>query len=196
MTEFTSQPINASQVQTPCNAPAAVRAAAYLRGLDQFNAQAREGALPEIQVQFFRRLRWELDAALRSFQKSSAGWSESIDDFESYTELDWVCNQCEYWMGPADRADFSHIYQKCAEMKGTAAAMTAREYMAVGLLVHTANILVQAMRNPLVLWPHPMRIYRWMSRKSRDIFARMPFSLSRARRRFVIWLRIALLRFS
>jgi hypothetical protein len=195
MTEFTSQSIGASQLHAIYNAPAALRAALYLCKLDQFNAQTHEDALPEIQVQFFRRLRWELDAALRNFQKSSAGWSESVEDFESYTELDWVCNQCEYWMGPAERADFSRIYQKCAEMKNTAAAMTPREYVAVGLLVHTANILLQAKRNPLVLWPRPMRIYRWIKRKSRDIFARILFGLRRARRRFVLWLRIAFLRF-
>ena len=149
-----------------------------------------------MQVLFFRRLRCELDAALGNFQKSSAGWSESVEDFESYIELDWVCNQCEYWMGPADRADFSRIYQKCAEMNRPAAAMTSREYMAVRLLVHTVNILLQAKRNPLVLWPRPMRIYQWMSRISRDIFTRTLFGLKRARRRFVLWLRIALLRFS
>ena len=183
-------------MQAICNAPTAVRAAAYLHGLDQFNAQTREGVLPEMQVLFFRRLRWELDAALRIFQKSSAGWSESVDDFESYTELDWVCNQCEYWMGPADRLDFSRIYRKCAEMKRPAAAMTSREYMAVRLLVHTVNILVQAKRNPLVLWPRPMRIYRWMSGKSQDIFARTLFGLKRARRRFVLWLRMVFWRFS
>ena len=195
MTEFISQLIGGAQVQAIYTAPAATRAAVYLRGLDQFNVRAREGALPEIQVLFFRRLRAELEAALRNFQKSSAGWSENVDDFESYTELDWVCNQCEYWMGPADRADFSRLYQKCAEMKHTAAAMTSREYMAVRLLIHTTNILLQVKRNPLVLWPRPMRIYRWMSGKSRDIFARTLFGLKRARRRFVLWLRIALLRF-
>jgi hypothetical protein len=196
MTEYTSQSISGAQMQAINDAPAVVRAAAYLRGLDQFNAQARDGALPEIQVLFFRRLRWELDAAFRNFQKSSAGWSESVDDFESYTELDWVCNQCEYWMGPADRADFSHIYQKCEEMKSTAAAMTPQEYAAVQMLVHTANILVQAKRNPLALWPRPMPIYRWMSRKSQDIFARMLFSLRRSKRRLILWLRIVFMSLS
>jgi hypothetical protein len=196
MTEFTSQSIGNVQVPAICNSPAVVRATAYLRGLDQFNAQVHDGALPEMQVLFFRRLRCELNEALGNFQKSAAGWSESVDDFESYTELDWVCNQCEYWMGPADRMDISHTYQKCAEMKGPVTAMTPREYLAVRLLVHMVNILLQAKRNPLVLWPRPMRIYRWMSGKSRDIFARTLFGLKRARRRFVIWLRIALLRFS
>ena len=196
MTEFISQLIGGAQVQAIYTAPAATRAAVYLRGLDQFNVRAREGALPEIQVLFFRRLRAELEAALRNFQKSSAGWSENVDDFESYTELDWVCNQCEYWMGPADRADFSRLYQKCAEMKGPAASMTPREYVAVRLLVHTANILVQVKRNPLVLWPRPMPIYRWIRRKSRDIFAQKLFGIRRARRRFVLWLKMAFWRFS
>ncbi len=196
MTEFTSKLVGDAQVQAICNAPAAIRAAAYLRRLDQFNAQAHDGAIPQAQVRFFRRLRWELDAALRNFEKSSAGWSESVEDFESYTELDWVCNQCEYWMGPADRLDFSRIYLKCAEMNRPADAMTSREYAAVRLLVHAMNILLQAKRNPLVLWPRPMRIYRWMSKVSRDISTRMWFGLKRARRRFVLWLRIALLRFN
>ena len=71
------------QVQAIYNAPAAVRAVVYLRGLDQFNARAGDGALPEIQVLFFRRLRAELEAALGNFQRSSAGWSESVEDFES-----------------------------------------------------------------------------------------------------------------
>jgi hypothetical protein len=195
MTEFTSQPISSLQVQAINITPAVVRVAAYLRKLDQFNAQAREGVLPEIQVLYFRQLRAELDTALRNFQKSSAGWNESVDDFESYSELDWICNQCEYWMGPADLADFSRIYQKCEEMKNTAAAMTTREYMAVRLLVHTAHVLVQAMRNPLVLWPRPMPIYRWMSRKSRDIFARMFFGLKRAKRRLALWLKMFFLYF-
>jgi len=195
MTEFTSQSVGSPQVQAIYNAPAAVRAEAYLRGLDQLDARAREGALPEIQVLFFRRLRAELEAALGNFQKSSAGWSESVDDFESHTELDWICYQCEYWMGPADRLNFSRIYQKCAEMMQTAAAMTSREYMAVRLLIHTTNILLQVKRNPLVLWPRPMPIYRCMKIKSRDFFSRTLFGLKRARRRFVLWLRIILLRF-
>jgi hypothetical protein len=195
MTEFTSQPISVSQVQAINNAPAVVRAASYLHGLDKFNAQTREGVLPEIQALFFQRLRAELDTALRNFQKSSAGWNESVDDFESYSELDWICNQCEYWMGPADRADFSRIYRKCEEMKSTAAPMTPREYMAVRLLVHTANILIQAKRNPLVLWPRPMLIYRWTSRNLRDIFAQMFFGLKRAKRRLALWLKMFFLYF-
>ncbi len=195
MAEFITQQVGASQVQAIHNAPAAVRAAMYLRGLDQFDARAREGALPEIQVPFFRRLRCELKAALEHFEKSAAGWSENVDDFESYTELDWLCNQCEYWMGPADRVDLSRIYKKYAEMDRPAEAMTSWESMAVRSLVLAANILVQIGRNPLVLWPRPMRIYRWMRRMSRDIFTQKLFTLRRARRSFVLWLRMALLRF-
>jgi hypothetical protein len=194
MTGFTSQSVIASQVQAIHTAPAAVRAATYLRGLDQFNVQASDCALPESQILFFRRLRSQLEAALVHFEKSAAGWSESIEDFESYTELDWYCNQCEYWMGPADRLDLSQIYRKYADMRCRTAAMTSLEYIAVRALVQITNILVKVRRNPLVLRPRPIRICQWIRRHSRNLIARELFMLRRIKRRFVLWLRASLLR--
>ncbi|MGD0384260.1 MAG: hypothetical protein ABSA77_12115 [Thermoguttaceae bacterium] len=189
-----SQSVGVSQVQAIHTAPAALRAAMYLRGLDQFDVRARDCSLPESQVLFFRRLRSQLEAALVHFEKSAAGWTESVEDFESYTELDWYCNQCEYWMGPADRLELEQIHRKCADMQCHKAAVTSREYIAVTALVQITNILVKVRRNPLVLRPRPMRICQWIGRHSRNLIARELFMLRRARRRFVLWLRASLLR--
>ncbi|MGD0516195.1 MAG: hypothetical protein ABSA26_01550 [Thermoguttaceae bacterium] len=194
MTEFVSQSVGVSQGQAIHTAPAALRAAAYLRGLDQFDVRARDSSLPESQILFFRRLRSQLEAALVHFEKSAAGWSESVEDFESYTELDWYCNQCEYWMGPAERLDLSQIYRKCADMHCHKAAMTFLEYIAVGALVQITNILVKVRRNPLVLRPRPIRIYQCVRKHSRNLIARELFILRRIKRRFVLWLKASLLR--
>jgi len=194
MTEFMSQSVGVSQVRAIHAAPATVRAATYLRGLDQFDVRARDCSLPESQVLFFRRLRSQLEAAFVHFEKSAAGWTESVEDFESYTELDWYCNQCEYWMGPADRLDLSQIYRKCADMRYRTAAMTSLEYIAVRALVQITNILLKVRRNPLVLRPRPMRICQWIGRHSRNLIARELFMLRLIKRRFVLWLRTSLFR--
>jgi hypothetical protein len=196
MSEITSKHIGGMQVQAIYDAPAAVRAAAYLRRLDQISDYAGDCALVEIQVQYFQRLRSDLEAATRKFQKSSAGWTESVEDFESYSELDWICNLCEYWMGPADCANVSRLYQKIAEMKRRPPAMTCREFMAVRLLVLAASILIQVMRNPMVLWPRPMPVYRWLKTKSQEACVQLSFGLKRKRRRFLLWLKMVFLRFS
>ena len=195
MKESITKPVEDQPAEAMHNAPAAARAAMYLRGLDQFGVQAGDGALPKAQVRFFRRLRLELEASLEHFEKSAAGWCENVDDFESNIELDWLCNQCEYWMGPADRVDVSRIYKKCAEMDCRSAAMTAWECVAVRSLVQMTGFLVKAKSNPLILWPRPMRICRWVISKSREVSRLKLLDLSRAMHRFKIWLRMVLLRF-
>ncbi len=193
--EFITKTVERQQVRAMPNAPAAARAVMYLSGLDQWDFQAREGNFPESQVMFFRRLRLELEATLERFERSAAGWNESVNDFESYIELDWLCNQCEYWMGPADRVELSRINQKFAEMDCRAVAMTSWEFMAVRTLARVTSLLVRAKRNPLVLWPRPLRICRWAIRKSKEVFTAKMFDLRHARRRFKIWLKMVLLRF-
>ena len=195
MQESITKPVADQPAEEMHNAPAAARAAMYLRGLDRFGVQAGDGALPKAQLRFFRRLRLELEASLEHFEKSAAGWSENVDDFESHIELDWLCNQCEYWMGPADCLDVSRIFKKCAEMDCRAAAMTAWECAAVRSLAQTTSFLVKAKSNPLILWPRPIRVCRWAIGNSREVFRLRLFDLSRAIRRFRIWLKMVLLRF-
>ena len=195
MAEFITKPVQTPQVHASPNAPAAARAAMYLRGMDQLDVLARDGVLRKSQVAYFHRLRFELETSLERFAKSAAGWSESVEDFESYIELDWLCSQCEYWMGPADDFDSRRIKDKCAEMNCRGEAMTVWEYIAVASLVRITSFLVKAKRNPLVLLPRPMRILGWMQRESRELVRCKLFDARRAARRFKIWLKTALLRF-
>jgi hypothetical protein len=188
-----SKSVCASQNQADRSIPAADRAAMYLRRLEQFDLQARD-SLPENRVLFFRRLRVRLEEALKCFQKSAAGWNESVEDFESYTELDWLCNLCEYWLGPAEGPDQSQLFRKCADMRRPAPAITLLENMAVYALVKITSVLVQARRNPLVLFPRPLRTCTWMMRNLRIFIAQEQFALKRIRRRFLPWLKAFLLR--
>jgi hypothetical protein len=195
MGNIASRSADILHVQAIQNAPAAAKAATYLRGLDQYNVQARDNHLPENQYLFFRRLRFEMEAALKHFEKSVAGWSESVEDFESYTELDWLCNQCEYWMGPADNMDLSRIHQKWADMKYRTTGMTSREYTAVRLLVRIANTLTQIKRNPLFMIPRPMNIYRGAMNILQDQVSENLYVLHRAKRYFVLRLKAFFLLF-
>jgi hypothetical protein len=195
MAEFVTKHVTTPRAQALPDAPAAARAAMYLRGLDQLDILARDGDLPRSLVSYFRRLRFELETALERFEKSAAGWSESVEDFESHIEVDWLCSQCEYWIGPAGDFDLRRIKDKCAEMDCRDTAMTAWEYCAVAWLVRITGLLIKARRNPLALLPRPMRVVRWMKRESREFVSRTLFDARRAARRFKVRVRIALLRF-
>jgi hypothetical protein len=194
MAEFTAKAVEMPQVQALPNAPAAARAAMYLRGLHQLDILARDAALQKSQVAYFRRLRFELETALQRFDKSAAGWSDSVEDFESYIELDWLCSQCEYWMGPAGDFDLRRITDKCTEMNCRDEAITVRECIAVAWLVRITGLLIRAKHNPLVLLPRPSRVFSWVKRTSRELVRCKLFDARRAARRFKIWLKTVSLR--
>jgi len=101
-----------------------------------------------------------------------------------------VCNQFAIlgWDRPPN-ADFSAAYIRNArEMKGPCRGHdTPREYVAVRLLVHTANILVSSKANPLVFMASPDdRIYSMDKKEIADIFAQKLFRHKAGKGRFVL----------
>jgi hypothetical protein len=189
------QLISISHTQVPYTAPVVVKAISYLCALDQFEVIAADNALPANHILFFQRLRLQLETALSHVKKPVIGCTESVEDIESRLELDWLCNQCEYWMGSVGQIDLSRVCQKHDEMGRPSAALTAREYLAVRLLLHTVILFNRIVHNPLTLFPHPIRICKWMWARTQDNFTDKLFALSQTSRRFIIWLKLTVSRF-
>jgi hypothetical protein len=184
-----------AHTQVSSATPGVVKAVSYLQALDQFEVLAAENALPANHILFFQRLRLQLETALSHVKRPTICGSEGGEDFKSYLELDWLCNQCEYWMGSVGQIDLSRICQKHDEAARPSAAMTAREYLAVRLLLHSVILFNRVTHNPLTLFPHPIRLCKQVWARSRDYFSDLLFALRQASRHFILCSKVIVFRY-
>jgi hypothetical protein len=156
--------------------PVRARAWYYQGVLKQLDVIMGQQSVPANYALFFRQLRSNLETALGEAEGSVAAPTIPREGSDSAVELDWLCCQCEHWLGPFEQVDLEVVCQKCAVYKPASPAMTAGEYTAVRLLLHTVTFLVRAKHNRRAWLPNPIAIGRRICRGMLDRIATLRFA--------------------
>jgi hypothetical protein len=168
--------IRAPRRGDPLAATPSAKASYYLGVLREFDVLAGQQNIPANYALFFRQLHVNLETAFRAAQDSFDAPAAAKDNSECEIELEWLCHQCEYWLGPFGQADLDAVCRKCGVFKPVSSPMTAGEYMAVRLLLHTTTFLVRAKYNRRAWLPHPIAIGRWGWARLIDTLRRVRFA--------------------
>lgn len=115
----------------------------YLRVLGGLDNAARRANIAANTALWLVRLRDDLRAARQRVEQQAA--ATPGEQLQADAELEWLCNQCEHWLGPAEVAALPHdaVAENATRPQSAdkRVAVTRIEHFAVRALWRTVRLL-------------------------------------------------------